>query len=946
MKQCKCCKNYIKEESSFCPYCGKKLWKAVTPVELKMLTTELSVETESYKSKGEEKSRYVFYLNRDKISSFVPDFAAKVKQAWLIGDEQILFLTAQQNVVKLRSVGINKKNSTEICQFPKAGPEYADRIYLTDDGSFLFTGRREYGKPATLYMICGQQVVTYSVDADVHAVELYSDHTIVCNQGTREAYVAWSDGSAKAVSSMYSQEELCRRYYRKCLEIDRYFYPKMIDDMPSIKSQTIDMETGDIFVTVQYGQYRDGNPEEPLYEYQELKYRNEETFFIEADEELPIEEGNPVIMEASEWETEEADIRHIEKLAQKDDPKREVHQKLYAFYNLSENYLYGTGEKEQFLYDRKNRMVCFFPATKYKSGQDIVDQAVEYTKKHPEKILFAANVERMHLLDSVTEKLIRAQEERLQPFLVYMKDAKKYAAAKKGIPEYDNIIYMINQLIADVDMVIGVCYTNAEGQGRIGWTEQDVMYTEQATGMVVRMNTTHGKKIVHIPLGRDVIRSVRMTEDVQAKNRSEWYEALKGTWKDYVHEVIPLVPDPYSTTNVCSSAVNDVEMKAFMIESSDYNTPSRFSIKRADLMYSPDGYRLEPDKETGNFYYKTKDINVPVTYLTNIHLYTLNPDGIYYIKNHTLYFHGKNGETKKYEGCFRDTVRLYASRNYIFVESIKDYTEGKSYDSCGDTMYITEFTVNYNTIVLNSKTGERVALWSQTNEITQLYQWDNMLTIRTGEIEYDIPDNDEGIQLLSDPWKRREKEERVLTKENMGESYSLIEKYGVWNFVGLQEDGGIRMVVDGAYRVFDCKNEQQATSDIKKENNQIQSISIKSYIEKRGRLSAKEGIAIAIRIAGIMKRAYQKGMTHGALDDLNNVTLTTKGEVQILNFNNNSNLKKDLWDFGKTASVLLPVEGKDMYELMKFLPFTQENILNHYHSFEEVEEDLRKLLVE
>ena len=404
MMQCQCCKNYVGKESRFCPYCGN-VRKVEFDKEFELIVEDLEVEKEAYNYRGEERSRYVFYWGRDKVSSLVPDFSAQIERAWLVGDDKIIFLTIQRNIVKLRTVGINKKSSVEICELPWRNTSMRGEMKFmrTEDGRYLLC-KQENGwkeKKTFVYLICGRQVVTYSVDAaNVSVDSLYADNTIgFVGQDGEESYVAAEDGSVQTVSSMYPREELCRWYKHRCLMRDRYVHPEMIDQEPKVCSERADLEKGEITVTLRYG---------------DLGYHHEDSFDIKIGLLFRLqyhEEEKPAIMKASEWKKEEAAIRMMEKWACKDDPKRKRHEKLYAFYNLKENYLYGTGLEEQFLYDRKNRTVCFIPCKEYGSEEAIVACAEECAKQHPEKFLVADDLECMHLLDSVTEKLIRTHEE-------------------------------------------------------------------------------------------------------------------------------------------------------------------------------------------------------------------------------------------------------------------------------------------------------------------------------------------------------------------------------------------------------------------------------------------------------------------------------------------------------------------------------------------------------
>lgn len=281
--------------------------------------------------------------------------------------------------------------------------------------------------------------------------------------------------------------------------------------------------------------------------------------------------------------------------------------------------------------------------------------------------------------------------------------------------------------------------------------------------------------------------------------------ALRGKWNSYPRKNIPNVPIPYSTVNICSDAVNGVEMSKYYLYSDNYRLSYRPHTTKTDLKYSSEGYKLKPDESVGSFYYRLDDnVKVAVDELTDIHLYALSQDGIFYIKNHQLIFSGRNKERRRYDGEYYDSVRLHVSKQYIFIDCVEGYTKGKEYDGCGGYMFYTEFLVRYRTNVISRETGAIVAVWDNMPEITQLYQLNNnRIVVAAGKIWYKIEDSDEGIKSLSDSMKRREKGEQVLIKENVGEKvYALIEQYGIKNYVGKMNNGAIRMVVDGTYKEF------------------------------------------------------------------------------------------------------------------------------------------------
>lgn len=198
-----------------------------------------------------------------------------------------------------------------------------------------------------------------------------------------------------------------------------------------------------------------------------------------------------------------------------------------------------------------------------------------------------------------------------------MADARRYQAMEKGDPEFRTLSYSISDFLRDVNMVIGVGFINESGEKRIIWTEQEVMYTGQAYGIVVRMDTPYGRKVVDIPLGAGLLQGVRMTNDIHARNRNEWWRGLKETWEGCAHKKIPNEPPvPYSRTMVCSYVVDTVELAEQGFYSDNYRIPYRPKTTETDLEWKDSSYKLHPDREIGSFYYKFQDMKVPVDYLS------------------------------------------------------------------------------------------------------------------------------------------------------------------------------------------------------------------------------------------------------------------------------------------------------------------------------------------
>lgn len=442
--------------------------------------------------------------------------------------------------------------------------------------------------------------------------------------------------------------------------------------------------------------------------------------------------------------------------------------------------------------------------------QNLVKGIREYVKEvreNSDKLLNNEKISNMHLLDAVSEKLIRTHSKRLQSFVNYMEDAWKYEKMIKGEIGYQNVMYTIHSFINDVDMVIGIRYTNELGKRMIGWKESTVMYTEQAIGMLVRMKTPEGKKIVSIPFGTAFLHEIQMVDDQPANNRKEWYEALQGKWMRYPRKKIPSIPIPYNSINVCSHPISKIMMFKNNLNSDNYKLPWRPEKTVADLYYQPEGYKLHPNETTVSIYYNMDNsIKLAVDYLQDIQIFTLSQDGIIYIKGRNLYYRDQNNAIRKYEDSCIDCdncVRIHVSDNFIFMDIVDKYIKGDSYDACGDTMYYTNFSVKYRTDVINRSTGKCVAKWKDMPEITHVFQWQKSITVATGDIWYTIEDSEEGISSLVDPFTRQKIGKKELSKEYIGQKHSdLIQKYGIENFVGLTKENKLMMIVDDDLKEF------------------------------------------------------------------------------------------------------------------------------------------------
>ena len=86
MRKCGICNLYVENEAKFCPYCGKRIYTAVS---IEFEDEEVKLKSEEYKYNGEIRERYqVVGENGEKIFSFVPDFMVhEFTDGWIYRDE-------------------------------------------------------------------------------------------------------------------------------------------------------------------------------------------------------------------------------------------------------------------------------------------------------------------------------------------------------------------------------------------------------------------------------------------------------------------------------------------------------------------------------------------------------------------------------------------------------------------------------------------------------------------------------------------------------------------------------------------------------------------------------------------------------------------------------------------------------------------------------------------
>lgn len=762
MVRCKSCGSYIKQGSKFCGYCGTEILCAAK----KMVFTyavEVEVRWETYKSQGIEKRRVAFlkrerYNEATKIGTFVPDFAADIEAAWLVDEDRILMLTRTQNIVKLRETKVNKKSSKEICtilQQQQAGikEEWYGFGSISETEFLLLTRIRSDYECRYLgiqvYRICKNEVTQYPMVSSVDTLNItsfYTDGTILAEGG---GYLLKPDGTVKKAADFYDQQELLERYHKKCKAEDQYTDPEVFWEKPYIADEMIYPEKGYIFVEIVCG-------------------RHEETLQVGMDGTLPIEDRQFNVLPPQDWAKEKEDILYLQKLARKDEPTIKLREELVAFERFRGKdltFLYGTAKEEQFVYACESRILTFFPPKRHNTRAELIEFSSSYVKEHPQAIFKAKQLEAMHLLDHVSEKIIKAQEQRLQPFFDYMKAVRQYAALEKGDEAYQDINYTMTTFMEEFDLLAGVGYTDQEGKKWIAWKDQEALYTDQATMLLVRLCTDKGRKIFQIPLlspEEFVVNRVFMTDDVKAEDRGTWrqelYDKERHKWEAYgERKGIPQAPVPYSNRWEDSFANNKsmLEEQGFDVEK--YSLPRRPDQTHVDLMYQKEGPDLKPDDYVNSIAYKGKTgLKIPVDYLTKVHLLTLTQSGIFYLKGQRLYFRDVQNQEKVYPQSFRDTTRLFASGKYLFIEQIVGYQNtGEEVDTYGGYGLDTYFKVQYSTVVIEQASGRQVAVWKDMDEITSVGQYQNdIIIIKTASKAYQLYENEQSMKNMEN-WSQR-----------------------------------------------------------------------------------------------------------------------------------------------------------------------------------------------
>ena len=118
MRKCGICNLYVESEAKFCPYCGKRIYTAVST---EFEDEEVKLKSEEYKYNGEIRERYlVVGENGEKIFSFVPDFMVhEFTDGWIYRDE--LWMSVRYSgKYKVYNIPVNGKKSKLIAEFGDA----------------------------------------------------------------------------------------------------------------------------------------------------------------------------------------------------------------------------------------------------------------------------------------------------------------------------------------------------------------------------------------------------------------------------------------------------------------------------------------------------------------------------------------------------------------------------------------------------------------------------------------------------------------------------------------------------------------------------------------------------------------------------------------------------------------------------------------------------------
>ena len=119
MRKCGICNLYVESEAKFCPYCGKRIYTAVST---EFEDEEVKLKSEEYKYNGEIRERYqVVGENGEKIFSFVPDFMVhEFTDGWIYRDE--LWMSVRYSgKYKVYKIPVNGKKSKLIAEFGWCG---------------------------------------------------------------------------------------------------------------------------------------------------------------------------------------------------------------------------------------------------------------------------------------------------------------------------------------------------------------------------------------------------------------------------------------------------------------------------------------------------------------------------------------------------------------------------------------------------------------------------------------------------------------------------------------------------------------------------------------------------------------------------------------------------------------------------------------------------------
>lgn len=543
MRKCGICNLYVENEAKFCPYCGKRIYTAVST---EFEDEEVKLKSEEYKYNGEIRERYqVVGENGEKIFSFVPDFMVhEFTDGWIYRDELWMSVRYGEKY-KVYKIPVNGKKSKLIAEFGDAPAEMfrADEengdVYLISENNHCICHVSKQGKDVKVMRLLPEQVEKLT---GAYVTEIYlNDIFILKNQNN--VWYEYADGKLEAINSRFDFETIRKKMIVPVYEKAYYVQPWKIKDLrneqpyismyiPERNSMVVCMDDIKENIRISTGEfeneyvYQKEEPERKLMEWETVK------------------EHVPQLVQF--FETKELYDSILKNRGYSGNTMR---TEIYGVYEYDEHSVVfavcmavGVSEAMQVTacYDIDEQTLYWILSSEYK-GQDIKETVIK--NKGKQHIMPYARYTGMQNLADKKDELFSQHKDYFEKFVnVINKNLEKQAYIKHTKVEKR---YSLEQLFKDMYLFLGVIVDDKT----ISWIYPlaENLAGGNITGFIWVMNLSilgcERAMAVQFNAGRN---KIRYYDYLPKATKIEWYQQVKAWFGEEgkIHVLgIPHIPN-------------------------------------------------------------------------------------------------------------------------------------------------------------------------------------------------------------------------------------------------------------------------------------------------------------------------------------------------------------------------------------------------------------------